>query len=106
MGDRDWYDTLCVIADGALPAYWRMSNGAGFWWAPEPADLLADRFARQPFVYQEIASITVFAVVQFGQETFACDLPSLRRRLGGVPGLVITEMVDVVCPPVRPPIPG
>ena len=93
-----WYEALCIVADHGPMAHWQMSNGAAFWWTPGQSQLGPDRFAEEPFGYDEIVSVTVFDSVQVGREVLACDWPSLRGRLLGV-----EELRDVRRPPASPP---
>ena len=98
-----WYNALCIIADHGPAAYWKMSNGAEFWWTPDRAQLGPDRFMGQPFGYDEIDSVTVFESVRIGKDLVACDWSSLRDQLIGVSGLRIEELRDVRRPPAVPP---
>ena len=82
-----WHAALSVIADFAPCSYWRMSNGAVFWWTLTSRDqLLDDRFAAQPFSYAEIVSVCVVGEVRFRDEVLSCDWPALRGRLLNIHG--------------------
>ena len=98
-----WYEALGIVADHGPMAYWRMANGAAFWWTPGRPQLGPDRFAEGPFGYEEIVSVLVFDAVRLGREVIACDWPSLRGQLLGVRGLRVEERRDVRCPPASPP---
>jgi hypothetical protein len=80
-----------------------MSNGAAFWWTPGRSQLGPDRFAGEPFGYDEIVSVTVLDSVRVGREVICCDWPSLRNRLLAVRGLRVEELRDVHRPPATPP---
>ena len=87
-----WHAALSIIADFSPMTYWRMSNGAAFWWTlTSRAQLLDDRFAEQPFSYAEIVSLCVVSEVRFRQEVLSCDWPALRRSLLSVPGLRVEK---------------
>jgi len=98
-----WFTALSLLADEALPLYWRLSYGAVFWWTPGRSELLPTGFATQPFAYEEVTSVTLFDAFRFGKEVITCDLPSMAVRLGAVAGLLVTELQDVSCPPIKPP---
>ncbi len=98
-----WLETLCVLADDALPAYWLIANGSEFWWTPERSQLGADRFINEPFAYSEIVSITVFDSVPFKSNVWTCDFESLREKLSRIDGLRVEESCDLNIPPAAPP---
>ena len=98
-----WREALGIVADYAPMAYWQLSNGATFWWTPGRPQLGPDRFAEEPFRYDEIVSVTVFDSVRMSREVVACDWPSLRGLLLGVRGLRVEELRDVRRPPASPP---
>lgn len=98
-----WYKALSIIADHCPAAYWRMPNGAEFWWMPGHSQLGPDRFTEQPFGYDEIESVTVFDLVRMGTEVLACGWRSLREQLLGIRSLRVEELQDVRCPPAAPP---
>jgi hypothetical protein len=99
-----WYATLSIIADFSPVTYWRMSNGAAFWWTlTSRAQLGEDRFTDQPFSYTEIVSVCIVSEVRFRQEVLSCDWPALRQSLLSVPGLRAEEMCDMKIPPASPP---
>ena len=97
-----WYTSLSLLADEALPLFWRLSYGASFWWTPARAELLPNGFATQPFTYEEVASVTLFDTVHFGVESVTCDLTLIAHQLSGVAGLLLTKLNNVTCPPVKP----
>lgn len=84
-------------------ASWQMSNGAEFWWAPGRSQLGRDRFAAEPFGYDEIVSVMVFDSVRAGRELPAPDWASLREQLLRVGGLCAEELRDVRRLPATPP---
>ena len=98
-----WYAALCAIADHNPAVFWRMANGASFWWMPDRSQLGLDRFSSAPFTYTEIVSITVFDTVPIQPGGWNCDWQSLRGQLLGVVGLKVEELRDVSCPPATPP---
>src|SRR5262249_52805632 len=101
---RVWSEALGILADHAPMSYWRMANGAGFWWTLTGREqLLADRFADEPFGFSQIESVTAFREVRYWGEVMSCDWPSLREALAGVEGLEVTELTDVELPPATPP---
>jgi hypothetical protein len=101
---RIWFETLGILADQSPMCYWRMSNGAVFWWSLiSRSQLLADRFAIEPFRFSEIESITVFREVRFGDERMGCDWIGLRADLDRVTGLQMIEFINLVLPPATPP---
>ena len=101
---RVWTEALGILADHAPMSYWRMANGSEFWWTLTGREqLLADRFADEPFRFSEIESVTVFREVRIGEEVLACDWPALRAALDEVPGLQVTRLSDVILPPATPP---
>jgi hypothetical protein len=90
-----WYAALGILADLRPLAYWEMSNGASFWWIlTDRSQLLADRFAEQPFTYSEIVSILVILEGTFGQSRVSCDWPSIKNGLLAIPGLGVVEVRD------------
>jgi hypothetical protein len=101
--NETWYIALSLVADEALPLFWRLSYGASFWWMPGRAELLPDGFTDQPFTYGEVTSVMLFDTVRCADRVFACDLTSMARRLSGVTGLLVTELKDISCPPAKPP---
>src|SRR5690348_6665287 len=93
---KTWHAALSIIADFSPMTYWKMSNGAVFWWNLTNRDqLLEDRFSEQPFSYSEIVSVCVVSEVRFKQEVLSCDWPALRQSLLNVPGLSVEELQDV-----------
>jgi hypothetical protein len=98
-----WCAALSVIADHSPMTFWRMSNGAVFWWIlTSRAHLLDEQFAEQPFRYTEIVSGCVFSEVRMGKEVVSCDWPVLRESLLNIPGLRAEKMKDVRMPPFLP----
>ena len=99
-----WHAALSIIADFSPMTYWRMSNGAGFWWTLTSQDqLLPDHFAEQPFSYTEIVSVCLFSEVRFRDEVLSCAWPALCQSLLRIPGLRVEELRDVRLPPASPP---
>jgi hypothetical protein len=99
-----WHTALSIIADFSPMTYWRMSNGAEFWWTlTNRTQLLDDRFTERPFSYTEIVSVCVVSEVRFRKEMLSCDWPALRQSLLTVPGLHVEEVGDVKIPPASPP---
>jgi hypothetical protein len=100
----DWYPALAVIADHRPVAFWRMANGAVFWWTPSGRhELLADRFAEEPFLYAEIESVTVYREVRAGREVLGCDWPAVCEELAGVLGVRVRSLEGVRAFPSSPP---
>jgi hypothetical protein len=94
-----WHAALSIVADFSPMAYWRMSNGAEFWWIlGNREQLLRDRFSEQPFDYSEIVSISVYCEVRLGKVSFSCDWPALLDALLVVHGLRVEELRDVKIP--------
>lgn len=101
--NRTWRAALGVIADHEPYAYWRMANGAEFGWIVGRSELLADRFAAQPFAYSEIVSVTVYSEARAAGGTIACDWASLTDALSAVPGLDVVPVSGVSPWPDTPP---
>ena len=99
-----WFRALSIIADHSPMTYWRMSNGAEFWWTlTNREQLLPDRFVEEPFSYAEIVEICVFNEVKVRQEVFSTNWASLLEALAQVPGLRVKELKDVKMLPAAPP---
>jgi hypothetical protein len=99
-----WHAALCVLADYSPMTYWRMANGAEFWWSiSDRSELLSDRFAGEPFHYSEIVSAIVFREVRLGDEVLACDWEAVYRELSAVGGLRVEAVSGLFIPPASPP---
>ena len=98
-----WYSALLVIARLRPMAYWRMTYGAEFWWSPGEGELLADRFATQPFGYSDIERVTVYHECQFGKEVFGCDWAAVKCGLTSAEGIRIVPLEGVRPWPSSPP---
>lgn len=98
-----WYEALCVIAERRPAAYWRMANGAEFWWIPDRSQLGADRFRTEPFTYSEISSVMVFDHVLMGPNGCSCDWDAVYRELATSATLHIEHLQDVTFQAVVPP---
>src|SRR5947209_2866529 len=99
-----WRAALSIIADLSPQTYWRMSNGAEFWWTlTSRAQLLDDRFAEEAYYYAEIVSVSVFNDVRYGHKLLSCDWPTLRQRLLSIEGLQVEELCDVTIQNASPP---
>jgi hypothetical protein len=103
MAAEAWFSALRVLTEFEPYAFWRLANGAAFWWLPTPTELLTDRFTHEPFCYSEIVSLAVFDRLEFGDLKAECDWSELRDRLRSVSGLEVKELENVRLPPANPP---
>jgi hypothetical protein len=99
-----WHQALCILADFSAIAYWRMTDGAEFWWTlTDRSQLRNSRFADEPFSYSEIVCIQVFDEVRTQQEVLSCDLPKIKERLLCISGLRVTTLRDLCILPATSP---
>ena len=102
--ETDWYAALAVIVDYRPMVVWRMTNGAAFGWTPSGRhELLANRFAEQPFRYAEIESLKVYREARAGHEVWSCDWPGLCDALACVRGIRLSRLIGVRPWPSSPP---
>ena len=102
--ETGWSAALGVIVDYQPMTYWRMTNGAEFWWTLSGRhELLADRFAEQPFRYAEIESLTVYREARAGREVWACDWLGLCEALACIRGIRLAPLAGVRPWPSSPP---
>src|SRR4051794_4329 len=98
-----WHRALLVIARQRPMAYWRMKYGAAFWWSPDEAELLPDRFATQPFGYSEIERVTIYRECRAGNDVFGCDWSAVKAGLASSPGVRVVLLEGVRPWPSSPP---
>jgi hypothetical protein len=104
MRSEIWYAALCLLADFSPPTYWRMSNGAEFWWTlRDRSQLLEASFVDEPFAFSEIVSIRVFDKIRANQEVLSCNWAVLKERLVNIPGLRVVTLNDICIPPASRP---
>ncbi len=86
---------LAEQAPGIVP-YWRMKNGAEFYFAiPDRDDIREDGFSREcefPFTLDEVASLTIQPVVGPSRMQITNDLDAARRAISSTDGLICQEV--------------
>jgi hypothetical protein len=84
-------------------AKWRLTYGAEFWWSPDEAELLPDRFATQPFGYPEIDRVTVYRECRAGKDVFQCDWAAVKAGMAAAEGVRVVLRESVRPWPSSPP---